>query len=87
MQVAKHVKGIPPGAGPPNPLLVGGKNWEEVEFGAVIVRNADGTYGALNDAIYSNAAVNYVHTPDFHGTNAVGIWHNHPDRGNDARMR
>ena len=81
VQVAKHVMGVPPGAGPPNPVLAGGFDWKAVEFGAVIVRNPDGTYGALYDAIYSNAAPGYVHTPDFEGTNAVGIWHNHPLRG------
>lgn len=77
--------GTPPAAGPPNPILIGGLSWQHVEFGAVIVRNADGSYGALNDAIYSNAAPGYVHTPDFAGTNAQGIWHNHPDRGDDRQ--
>ena len=57
VQVANHVTGaLPPSvAGPPNPMQsAGGSDWTEVEFGAVIVQNADGTFGALNDTIYSS---------------------------------
>lgn len=82
VQVAKHVMGTPPGAGPPNPLLTpSGLDWMQVEFGAVIVRGADGRFGALNDAIYSNELPGLAHLPNFAGTDAVGIWHNHIPRG------
>ena len=88
VQVAKHVMGVPPGAGPSDPLITpGGSNWTQVEFGAVIVRNADGSYGALNDAIYSNDSPSQAHLPSFEGSDAVGIWHNHSTRGDpDQQM-
>lgn len=79
-QVAKHVMGTPPGAGPPNPITSGGGDWKQVEYGAVIVRNPNGSYGALNDAIYSNGSPGFVTLPSFVGTNAVGFWHDHTTR-------
>lgn len=83
VQVAKHVMGTPPGAGPPNPVLTAaGNDWTQVEFGAIISRNAaDGRFGALNDSIFSNDAPNFALLPNSAGSNAVGIWHNHPSQG------
>src|SRR5258707_607959 len=53
--IANHVMGIAAGSGPPSPLETAtGKTWQDVEFTAIIVRNADGSYGALNDKIYSD---------------------------------
>lgn len=77
VQVAKHVKGTPPGAGPDNPLISGGADWTHIEYGAVIARNPDGSFGALNDAIYSNGAPNYVLLPISGGADIQGLWHNH----------
>lgn len=88
VQVAKHVMGTAPDAGPPNPLLTSnGFDWTQVEFGAIISRNAaDGRFGALNDAIYSNGMPGYAHLPSLAGSDAVGIWHNHPRRGNEGQQ-
>jgi hypothetical protein len=86
VQVAKHVMGTPPGAGPPNPLTTpSGSDWTRVEFGAVITRGPDGRYGTLNDSIYSNDAFNFVVLP-ISGDNIEGIWHNHTVQG-DANQQ
>lgn len=90
VQVAKHVKGeLAEGvAGPPNPLTTSsGKDWTKVEFGAVIVRNDDGTFGVLNDTIYSSDQPTYAAVPSGNGQPVQGIWHSHPLRdGADQRM-
>lgn len=79
VQVAKHVMGIPPGAGPPNPIYTNTSgDWTTREFGAIIVKNVDGSFGAFNDKIYSNDSDGFVIYPSAAGTQAVGIWHNHP---------
>lgn len=89
-QVGKHVKGeLPAGvAGPPNnPLTTpSGNDYTKVEFGAVIVRNADGTYGAMNDTIYSNDLPDRVNMAISSGHAVQGFWHSHPVRG-DAGQR
>lgn len=84
VQVAKHVKGdLAEGvAGPPNPLTTSsGNDWTKVEFGAIIVQNGDGTYGALNDAIYSNDLPGEVNIAFATGPAVQGFWHSHP-KGN-----
>lgn len=84
VQVAKHVKGeLPAGvAGPPDPMKTpSGNDYKTVEFGAVIVRNADGSYGALNDAIYSNDLSDRVNIGFSVGPVVEGFWHSHPERG------
>lgn len=74
-------------AGPPNPVTTAsGNNWRQVEFGAVIVRNSDDTYGALNDMIYSSDAVGYVTMPNGVGQAVMGLWHNHPTRGAESQQ-
>jgi hypothetical protein len=88
-QVAKHVMGtLPPGvSGPVDPLTTSsGNDWTKVEFGAVIVRNPDGSYGSLNDAIYSSNQASWVGLPDSAGQPVQGIWHSHPVR-DDPQQR
>ena len=52
--VAEHVIGSV-GMGPPNPLITpGGEDWTTVELGTFIIQNADGSYGAYNDQIFSD---------------------------------
>lgn len=89
VQVAKHVKGeLPAGvSGPVDPVTTAsGNDWTKVEFGAVIVRNADGTFGALNDMIYSSDRPGNAALPSGVGQPVQGIWHSHPGRG-DAGQR
>jgi hypothetical protein len=84
VQVAKHVTGaLPAGvSGPPDPMTTSsGNDWRMVEFGAVIIRNADGSYGALNDMIYSSNQAGYVALPTGVGQPVQGLWHSHPTRG------
>lgn len=84
VQVAKHVIGeLPAGvSGPPDPVTTSaGNDWRTVEFGAVIVRNADGSFGALNDMIYSSNQPGYVALPSGSGQSVQGTWHSHPTRG------
>lgn len=84
VQVAKHVIGeLPAGvSGPPDPVRTSaGNDWRTVEFGAVIIRNADGTFGALNDMIYSSNQPGYVALPNGVGQAVQGVWHSHPTRG------
>lgn len=83
VQVAKHVIGaLPAGvSGPPDPVTTSaGTDWTAVEFGAVIVRNADGSFGALNNMIYSSNQPNYVALPSGIGQPVQGLWHSHPTR-------
>lgn len=84
VQVAKHVKGeLPSGvSGPPDPVTTSsGNDWTKVEFGAVIVRNPDGSFGALNNMIYSSNQATYAALPASSGHPVQGIWHSHPLRG------
>ena len=81
VQVARHVKGeLPDGvSGPVDPLKTStGNTWKTVEFGALVVQNPDGSFGALNDTIYSqnlNDRVNIAYnTPQ----PIQGLWHSHP---------
>lgn len=91
VQVAKHVKGEPPVgvAGPPdNPLKTpSGNDYTKVEFGAIIIRNADGTYGALNDTIYSNDLPDRVTMSFSVGPAVQGFWHSHPTHGLPPQMK
>ncbi|HEX8573663.1 MAG TPA: hypothetical protein VF759_13035 [Allosphingosinicella sp.] len=79
VQVAKHVMGttLPAGvAGPVDRVTTSsGNDWTEVEFGAVIVKNPDGTYGAFNDTIYSNDANGWVMLPLTGVQGFQGTWH------------
>ncbi|HEX8467230.1 MAG TPA: hypothetical protein VF620_05455 [Allosphingosinicella sp.] len=81
VQVAKHVKGeLPTGvSGPVDPVTTAsGNDWSKVEFGTMIVRNSDGSFGALNDMIYSNDLPNKVQI-NYGTTQPVqGFWHSHP---------
>jgi hypothetical protein len=84
VQVARHVKGELPTdvSGPVNPVTTAsGNDWTQVEFGALIVRNSDGSFGALNDKIYSNDLNNYVQINYSPGQPVVGFWHSHPAVG------
>lgn len=86
VQVAKNVIGsLPAGvSGPPNPLETDtGRDWTSVEFGAIIVNNGNGTYGAYNDQIYSDDSVTGVNMSFAAGTDVVGIWHSHPENGSN----
>lgn len=79
-QVAKHVMGeLPAGvSGPEDPVTTSsGNDWRKVEFGAVIVKNPDGTFGALNNMIYSSNQPGYVALPDSTGQPVQGLWHSH----------
>jgi hypothetical protein len=83
VQVAKQVLGVlPPGvAGPPDPMKsAGGNDWSTVEFGAVIIQNPNGSFGALNDMVYSSDQPGWVALPDTAGQPVQGLWHNHPLR-------
>jgi hypothetical protein len=87
VQVAKHVKGtLPAGvSGPVNPLTTStGNDWTKVEFGAVIVRNPDGSFGALNNMIYSSDVSGFVVYPNIAGQPVQGLWHSHDRVGDDA---
>lgn len=81
VQVAKHVKGeLPTGvSGPVDPVTTAsGNDWTKVEFGAMIVKNPDGSFGALNDMIYSNDRSNYIQI-QYNTPQAIqGFWHSHP---------
>ncbi|HEX8238551.1 MAG TPA: hypothetical protein VF574_02300 [Allosphingosinicella sp.] len=87
VQVAKHVKGeLPPGvSGPPDPITTSsGNDWTKVEFGALIVKNSDGSFGAFNDLIYSNDDARYVLVP-YNSTQPIqGFWHTHPAGADSA---
>jgi hypothetical protein len=90
VQVAKHVKGEPPTgvAGPPDPMKTpSGNDYSTVEFGAIIVRNADGTYGALNDTIYSNDLRGIINIGFSAGPAVQGFWHSHPSGGLPLDMK
>lgn len=89
VQVAKHVTGeLPAGvSGPEDPVTTAsGNDWTKVEFGAVIVRNPNGTFGALNDMIYSSDQPGYAALPNSVGQPVQGIWHSHPLRGDDLQQ-
>lgn len=53
---------------------------QKIEYGTLIVANGDGTYGAVNDTIYSDSSPNYVRLTDnmpLITSSIVGIIHNH----------
>lgn len=82
-QAAKHVMGeLPAGvAGPENPMTTAtGNDWKKVEFGAVIVKNPDGSFGAFNNMIYSSNQATFVGLPNSSGQPVEGLWHSHPTR-------
>lgn len=89
VQVANHVMGLlPPGvSGPEDPLTTStGSDWTKVEFGALIVKNPNGTFGAFNDTIYSSDKAAYVLVP-YNSTQPIqGLWHTHP-AGTDSAGR
>lgn len=90
VQVAKHVIGeLPAGvSGPPDPVTTAsGNDWRTVEFGAIIVRNSDGSYGALNNMIYSSDQAGYVALPSSVGQPVQGLWHTHPTRDSTTMQR
>lgn len=87
-QVAKHVMGeLPPGvSGPEDPVTTSaGNDWRKVEFGAVIVRNPDGSFGPLNNMIYSSNHALYVGLPDSSGQPVQGLWHSHITRDGEGQ--
>ena len=43
--------------------------------------NGDGTFGALNNTIYSSDQTGYAAVPSGDGHPVQGIWHSHPKRG------
>ena len=89
VQVANHVTGeLPPGvSGPPDPVTTSsGNDWRKVEFGAVIVRNPNGTFGAFNDMIYSSDQPGYAVLPISVGQPVQGIWHSHITRGTEQQQ-
>lgn len=80
VQVAKHVMGSLPGgaSGPTTPLETAtGNDWTNVEFGAIIVRNANGTYGAYQDSIYSDDKARGVNMSFAASADVAGTWHSH----------
>jgi hypothetical protein len=81
VQIAKHVLGtLPPGvAGPPDPLTTSsGKDWTQVEFGAHIVQNLDGSFGAYSNTIYSNDSPKHVFISYSSSLPLQGFWQSHP---------
>ncbi len=72
------------GFGPPNPLLApSGRDYTEVEFGALVVQNSDGTFGAHNNNFFTSDRPNFVAiSAPSDATSVQGIWHNHPSSGN-----
>ena len=90
VQVAKHVKGeLPPGvSGPVDPVKTSsGNDWRKVEFGAMIVANANG-FGALNDTIYSSNLSGDIRISYDAAQPVVGFWHSHPaaDRSTELQL-
>ena len=91
VQVANKVKGaLPPGvSGPVDPVKTStGNDWTKVEFGAIIVKNSDGSFGALNDTIYSNNLPNKVQIQYNTAQPVQGLWHSHSgaDVSSDQRL-
>lgn len=89
VQIAKHVMGVLPEgvSGPVDPVTsAGGNDWTKVEFGAVIIRNPDGSFGAMNNMIYSSDSPTYAKVPSSGGQPVQGIWHNHTLRGDYAQQ-
>lgn len=81
VQVSSHVEGTAL-AGPPNPITTpNGNDWTQVEFGAIIIQNADGSFGAHNDSIYSNDLPGAVALPTGYAANIQGVWHSHTTTG------
>jgi C1A family cysteine protease len=48
------------------------------EYGAVIVRNSNGTFGAFNDVFYTSYSTEGVNHPAPRDGSVVGIVHTHP---------
>lgn len=55
--------------------------WRNVEYGAVIVQNIDGSFGPYEDKIVSNHMAGWIKisTPDDLNVHVLGIVHNHPN--------
>lgn len=90
VQIANHVKGtLPAGSsGPEDRVMTStGKDWTQVEFGAVIVRNPDGSFGPLNDMIYSSDLSGFLVYPNIAGQPVQGLWHSHDQTGDTQRDR
>lgn len=87
VQVARHVIGAPPSsaAGPVDAGIAirtpAGNDWTKVEFGAVIVKNSDGTFGAHNDKIYSGDDPRGVKLAAPKSADISGTWHSHGSGG------
>lgn len=84
VQIAHHVMGQD---GNQQVTTSTGHNWNQVEFSAVIVSNGDNKFGAMNSQIYSSDNSGSSAIPSNMPSNAVGIWHNHPLRGDEATQR
>ena len=81
VQVAKHVKGELPAdvSGPVDPVTTStGNDWRTVEFGTMIVKNADGSFGALKDTIYSSNLPGEIRIQYNTAAPVQGFWHSHP---------
>lgn len=90
VQVADHVKGaLPPGVSRPvDPVTTStGNNWAKVEFGALIVQNPNGSFGAFNDMIYSSDKAGYVLVPYNSSQPIQGLWHSHPKAGDSSGLQ
>ena len=75
VQIADHIKGV----GEAHAPYYNQGNWTKWEFTAIVTKNADGTYGALNQSVYSNGSDSFSINPSARNTESVGIIHNHPD--------
>lgn len=55
-------------------------DWKGVEYSAVVVKNSDGSFGAMNSTIYTLGEKTFssVPMPD-QSAHVMGIVHNHPD--------
>lgn len=87
VQVARHVKGELPAdvSRPEDPVTTSsGNDWTKVEFGALIVKNPDGSFGALNDTIYSSDLPNYIQIHYNTPQPIMGFWHSHPEASGGA---
>lgn len=76
-------------SGPVDPVTTStGNDWRTVEFGTMIVKNPDGSFGALKDAIYSNDLPRGVQIQYNTAEPVQGLWHSHPgtNRSSDQQL-
>ena len=60
-----------------------GANLHGIEFSAVVGFTSDGRFGAVGQEIWTEDKEGESFVPTAFTGNALGIWHNHPDRGGE----